>query len=157
LKVQVAQSAGQVPEKKQSEMSRNQTLVIDVKVVHREEMSFEKFIEFCVGLKGLDVAEATKRWDRIFKTYNDGKFEVDDVNSYEVSETTFHSCEDLAQERVECLIEEFEDAEPEAPKEAPNVSKTLKSKWDKYTAEDEPEDFFAGKTFPANTEFVLPV
>ena len=138
-------------------MSRNQTLVIDVKVVHREEMSFEEFIEFCVGLKGLDVAEATKRWDRIFKEYNDGKFEVDDLNSYEVSDATFSSCEDLVQERVECLIDEFKECVPEAPKEAPKVSQTLPAKFDKFTAYDEPEDFFAGKTFPANTEFVLPV
>jgi hypothetical protein len=92
-------------------MSRNQTLVIDVKVVHQKEMSFQEFLKFCQDMVGLDVAEATKRWDRIFKTYDDGKFEVDDLSAEESGNHTFYHCEEVCEERVKCLVEEFEDEE----------------------------------------------
>ena len=137
-------------------MSRNQTLVIDYKIIHQVEMSFEQFLKLCQDREGIDVAEATKRWDRIFKTYNDGKFEKDDMWAEDLSEDIAKEMEAGCENRVLELVEEFEDAEPEAPKEAPKVSQTQNKKFDKFTAEDEPEEFFAGKTFPANTEFVLP-
>ena len=124
-------------------------------------MSFEQFLKLCQDWKylGVDVAEATKRWDRIFKKYNDGKFEAEDMWAEEVSDDIVREMKLTCEARICDLVEEFEDAEPaepEAPKEAPKVSQTENKKFDKFTAEDEPEDFFAGKTSPANTEFVLP-
>ena len=120
-------------------------------------MSFEKFLKHCEDEMGLDVAEATKRWDRIFKEYNDGKFEVDDMWAEDLSEDIANEMESTCKRRVTDLVEEVEECVPEAQKETPKVSQTLPAKFDKFTAEDEQEDFFAGKTFPANTEFVLAV
>ena len=141
-------------------MSRNQTLVIDVKIVHQKEMSFDEFVKLCQDEVGLDEAAATKRWDRIFSTYSDGNFEVDDLSSYEVNDHTFHSCEDLCDERVKDLVEEFEDEEEapkEAPKEAAKEAFEYKTVPAKYAAEylssfldtdTNFEDFFAGKGIP---------
>lgn len=139
-------------------MSRNQTLVIDMKVFHRKEMSFDEFLKFCQDEEGLSIAESTKRWDKIFKTYSDGMFEVDDMNSYDVNDHAFNSCDDLCDERVKCLVEEFEDEEKapeeaaeEAPKEATKGPTEYEKMLSDFLNEDEPEDFFAGKIRPVKS------
>ena len=149
-------------------MSRNQTLVIDVKVLHTKEMSYDEFLKFCQDEEGLNIAEATKRWDRIFKTYSDGMFEVDDMNSDDVGGLdTSNACEGLCEERIKCLVEEFND-ESEAAKEAGEAAaaeRIAKSTTyyprdaDEFLPADEDcEDFFAGKMKPfEKSSFEFPV
>jgi hypothetical protein len=146
-------------------MSRNQTLVIDVKIFHKKEMSFEEFLKFCQNETGLDVAAATKRWDRIFKQYDDGMFEVDDLSAEEVDESVLNQCEELADERVKCLVEEFDDESEEAKKRGMAMAAERIAKMTTHyprdaeeflPADEDCEDFFAGKSIPVkrgNLEF----